>query len=110
MTYFPVRTEDEEVLGRPVAACADRAEAEALAADLERQAREAVNPFLFVGPDDYVLETASSLSPDEFAARLKGLYPGVRLPRKGKYGARDWYGWWAKLADGLSEEKRAAVW
>jgi hypothetical protein len=99
------------VLGRPVAAYADRAAAVARAEELECQARETVNPFLFLGTSsEYELRSLTSLSSEEFDARLKKLFPAVRLPRMMQSEYRDWFGWWAKLADRLTEEQRAAVW
>jgi hypothetical protein len=110
--FAPVEPEQEgRVLGRPVAAYADSAAAEARAEELERQARETINPFLFLGTSsEYELESVTSLSPEEFAVRLKKLFPAARLPRMMHSEYRDWFGWWAKLADALTEEQRAATW
>jgi hypothetical protein len=60
--------------------------------------------------DDYYLRDISSLSAEQFRARLKELAPKARLPRPNRYGERDWVGWWAKYADTLTEEQRQAVW
>jgi hypothetical protein len=100
----------ERELGRPVAVFTDRESAEARKEHLEREERESLDPFTFLGPDDSYLEEVSSLNADVFAARLKELVPKARLPRAGKYSDRDWAGWWAKHADALSEEQRQAVW
>ena len=102
--------ESDEPLGRPITVCRDRASAEAHKAELEREARAELNPFLFLDGYDDTLEGASSRSPEEFVAELKSILPKVRLPREGKYGGRDWCTWWGKLADALTDEQRSAVW
>ena len=40
---------------------------------------------------------------------MKALFPGTAA-EGGRRHERDWFGWWTKHADGLSEEQRAAVW
>ncbi len=102
--------DDDRILGRPIAVFTSRAAAEARKAELEREARGELNPFVFLGDEDYLLEDVTSRTQEEFLAGLKKLYPGVRLPRARKYGERDWIGWWEKLADSLTEEQRQAVW
>jgi hypothetical protein len=110
--FAPVRPEQKgRVLGRPVAVYADRAAAEARAEQLEQEARATLNPFVFLGAcSEYELESVTSLPPAEFDARLKERFPKARLPRMTTYEHRDWFGWWSKLADGLTERQRAEVW
>ena len=111
-SFYLVSVDDDpkRVLGRPVAVCADKAAAEARAEQLEREARETLNPFVFVGNDEYSLRNVTSLSPEQFADRLKKLFPKARLPKENADEERDWFGWWSKLADGITEEQWSAVW
>jgi hypothetical protein len=106
-----IETEDDDrTLGRPVAVFADRAAAEARKGELEQEARDELNPFLFLNDEEYLLEEVTSRTQEEFIAAVKKLFPKVRLPRAGKYGQRDWIGWWDKLAGELNEEQRQAIW
>lgn len=102
--------EQKRVLGRPLVVCADKDAAGARAEELEREARQTLNPFLFVGPNEYTLRSVTSLTAKQFTARLKKLFPESPPPGKNEDEEYDWYGWWAGLADRLSEEQRAAVW
>jgi hypothetical protein len=106
-----VKTEDADPrLGWPLAVFTDRQAAEARKEQLEREERSALNPFAFVGPTEYDLQNVSSLSVEQFAARLKELAPKARLPRLRRYGHRDWVVWWARHADTLTEDQRQSVW
>jgi hypothetical protein len=102
--------EEGQSLGRPVAVFSDRQAAQAHKKELERQERSALDPFTFVGPGDYDLRDVSSLSAEQFAARLEELVPKAPLPQPGEYGEPKWTEWWAKVADTLSDEQRQAVW
>ncbi len=102
--------EDDRTLGRPIAVFGDRKAAEARKRELEREARAELNPFVFLNDEEYTLEEVTSRTQKEFIAGVKKLCPKARLPRAGKYGQRDWVGWWEQVANGLSEEQRQAVW
>jgi hypothetical protein len=110
-SFTRVETEDQDrTLGRPLAVFTDKRKAEARKEKLEREERAVLDPFTFVGSDEYSLQEVSSLSVEEFEAKLKELAPKARLPRPGRYDERDWTDWWAKYADTLSEEQRQSVW
>jgi hypothetical protein len=106
-----VETEDEgRTLGRPLAVFTNKKDADARKEQLEREEREALSPFTFVGRAEYHLRGVTSLSLEQFLAKLKEIAPKARLPKTSKYDERDWNGWWEKYADTLSEEQRQGVW
>jgi hypothetical protein len=109
-SFSPVSTEDGRPLGLPLAVFADEKSAKARKSELEAHEREELNPFLFVGDEEYTLQEVSSLNAKEFDERLKKLFPGIALPKPSKYEERDWVGWWEQHADARSEEERQAVW
>jgi hypothetical protein len=96
--------------GRPIAACATRKDAEARRAALEAEARASLNPFAFFEAGPHWLADYSSLSLDEFEKRLRKLLPGIRLPRRDKYGERPWLTWWNGIVDRQTDKQRSAVW
>jgi hypothetical protein len=109
-SFSLVETEDGRPLGLPLAVFADEKAAKARKAELEAEERQELNPFLFVAGEEYGLQDVSTLSADEFAERVKKLFPKVPLPRAGKYKERDWVGWWEQHADSRTEDQRQAVW
>jgi hypothetical protein len=94
--------------GRPIAAFAERAPAEARRAGLEAEARARLSPFNFL--ETHWLADYSSLPLEEFGKRLKKILLDVRLPRNWRQEKTDWAKWWDGVADRLSEEQREAVW
>jgi hypothetical protein len=94
--------------GRPVAAYADRARAEAHCAELEAEARTHLSPFNFLEP--HWMEDFSTLSREEFEQQILAVVPGTSLPSKPERRERDWAKWWDDLVDRLSDEQREAVW
>lgn len=110
-SFGPVQPEDERrTLGRPVALFLDEAKAKGRRDELERADRAELNPFLFVGGEDYQLEDVTSLSPEMFTRRMKLIAPGCAGPETNEDGELDWVGWWEAHADGLGEQQRQAVW
>jgi hypothetical protein len=111
-SFILVQSDDDDchTLGRPLALFLDKAKAQARRDELERRDRAELNPFLFIGGEEYRLEDVTSLTPAEFAKRMKEIAPKSRLPRANKYDERDWFGWWESNADNLTEAQRQAVW
>jgi hypothetical protein len=89
--------------GSPVKAFSDRARAEALCAELERDFRSGLNPFRYGrGLDDW-----TSLPPGLFRDWL--LDAGLTPPEV-EQGVEEWVRWWDREGGGLSDFQREKVW
>jgi hypothetical protein len=93
----------------PVAAFTDRAAAEARARELERAARRLLSPFW----SGNAVRVRTSLTEEEFLARLKalGVPPApVEQAKQGQPPSRNWWAWWEPHAHDWPDDVFHAVW